>query len=115
MPTTEPSAKKRRALSPSHSADAKKADPGDRSLSDVDNITLPIEFLKELSSSLNVATNGFMNLPSSDPAARGRFVAILSQVQKKIDAKLGVTKRVSLYPLYLGESEGQKCWHNSAN
>lgn len=94
MPTTKPNAKKRRALSPPHTVVAKRAEVTDGTESETTTITLPIEFLKDLSTSVDTVTKGLMNMPSQVPAIRGQFVAMLSQIQTKIDGKLGIKKSV---------------------
>lgn len=55
--------------------------------------------LKEVGTSLDGITKGLMNLACQDTAGRGRFVALLSQVQAKINAHLGIKKMVRSFRL----------------
>lgn len=93
MRTSKSNVKNHRA---SQSVDARRASRADFTPSETDGVTPSmIEFLKELSISVDAVAKGLMNMPSQVPAIRGRFVAMLSQIQTKIDGKLGIEKRVS--------------------
>ena len=50
--------------------------------------------LEDVATSVNDITKAVMRLKGPDSGARGRIVAMLSQVEAKINAELGIKKKV---------------------
>lgn len=95
MNTAAPKTNKRHA-SPSRDVAMKRANVAVVSEADTPTVTLPVEVLQQLSMSVDAVARGLMNLPYPYPAVRGRFVAMLAQIQTRINGTIGVKKRVSV-------------------